>query len=544
MGILLDLTIIFAIAALVLYLSARVRIPTIVGLLISGFIAGPHGFGLVKATEEVELLAEIGILLLLFTIGMEFSLEKLLKTRKWIFAGGGLQVLLTTGLIFLVSRLFGMTWQQSLFAGFLFSLSSTAIVMHLLQEKGKMDSRYGGAALAILIFQDVIIIPMMLLVPYLSEAGGQGMNGLLDLGKGVLIVAVIIYLARTIVPRVLRSIVHTRNQELFLMAILVICFATALITYELGLKLALGAFLAGLIVSESEFSYDALSHMLPLKKIFTSIFFISIGMLLNVSFFASHAVMIIGLTVLVMMLKTSVITAVGLSLNLSIRNALMVGLSLCQVGEFAFVLANAGRDSAILSPEQNQVFLAVSIFSMAVSPFIISAAPEISTWFVTRKFIKEFARKTGFNLVGKHLHRCTKINHLVIVGFGTNGQTLAGHAHENDIPYSIIELNEKISTKFLKEGEPMFPGDARSEEVLVHAAADKAKIIVIAVHDAAAAEAITIASRKINQHAHIIVRSQFESETETLVKLGANEVIPERLEAAKRISERTILQFT
>jgi K+:H+ antiporter len=544
MGVLLDLTIVFAIAALVLYVSARVRVPTIVGLLISGFIAGPYGFRLVKATEEVELLAEIGILLLLFTIGMEFSLEKLLKTRKWIFAGGGMQVLFTTGLIFLVSRLFGMTWQQSIFTGFLFSLSSTAIVMHLLQEKGKMDSKYGSSALAILIFQDVIIIPMMLLVPYLSAAGGHGLSGLLDLGKGVLIVAVIIFLARTIVPGLLRKIVRTRNQELFLLAILVICFATALITYQLGLKLALGAFLAGLIVSESEFSYDALSHVLPLKKIFTSIFFISIGMLLDVSYFASHAAMVIGLTILVMGIKTSVIMGVGLWLKLSIRNALMIGLSLCQVGEFAFVLANAGRDSAILSFEQNQVFLAVSIFSMAVSPFIISAAPDIATWFVTRKFIKKYARKTKYNLVGKHLHCCTKSNHLVIIGFGTNGQTLAAQAHANDIPYSIIELNEKITTRFLHEGEPVFPGDARSEDVLINAAADKAKTIVIAVHDAAVAEAITTASRKINPGAHIIVRSQFASEIDALIKLGANEVIPERLEAAKRISELTILQFS
>lgn len=544
MGVLLDLTIIFTIAALVLYVSARAKIPTIVGLLISGFIAGPHGFGFVEATDEVELLAEIGILLLLFTIGMEFSLEKLLKTWKWIFTGGGLQVLLTTGLIFLVARLFGLTWQQSVFTGFLFSLSSTAIVMHLLQEKGKMDSKHGGSALAILIFQDVIIIPMMLLVPYLSEAGGAGLQGLLDLGKGVLIIAVIIFLARTIVPRLLRSIVHTRNQELFLMTILVICFATAMITHQLGLKLALGAFLAGLIVSESEFSYDALRHILPLKKIFTSIFFISIGMLLNVSFFASNAPMIVGLTVLVMVIKTSVIVGVGLWLKLSIRNALMVGLSLCQVGEFAFILANAGRDAAILSPEQNQVFLAVSIFSMAVSPFIINAAPDIATWFVTRGFIKKFARKTEYKLVGDHLHRCTKRNHLVIIGFGTSGQILASQAQGKNIPYSIVELNEKISTRLLNEGEPVFPGDARYADVLINAAVDKAKTIVIAVHDAAAAEAITIASRKINHNAHIIVRSKFTSEVDTLMKLGANEVIPERLEAAKRISERTILQFS
>lgn len=543
MEILLDLTKIFGIAAVVLYLSARARVPTIVGLLLSGFIAGPYGYGLVQEHEAVQLLAEIGILLLLFTIGMEFSLEKLLKSKKWMLVGGGLQVALTTGFIFLVSKLFGMTWQQSLFAGFLFSLSSTAIVMHLLQEKGRMDSKFGSAALSVLIFQDIIIIPMMLMVPYLAEGGGQGLGSLVDLGKGVLIVAVIIYLARAVVPRVLRSIVHTRNQELFLVAILVICFATALVTYELGLKLALGAFLAGLIVSESEFSYDALSHMLPLKKIFTSIFFISIGMLLNMSYFASNVLMIAGLTVLVMLTKTTVITAIGLSLRLSIRNAFITGLTLCQVGEFAFVLANAGRDSAILSPEQNQVFLAVSIFSMAVSPFIISAAPQFATWFVTRPVIKSFARRFSFALVGEHQHGCQDTNHLVIIGFGVNGQTLANQAKASSIPYSIIELNEKIAMRFLGEGEPMYPGDARSADVLNNAAVEKAKTVVIAVHDAAAAEAITTAVRKINHQAHIIVRSQFESEVDTLISLGANEVVPERIESARRITERTLKQF-
>ena len=545
MSLLLDLTIIFAIAAVVLYLSSQARIPNIVGLLLSGVIAGPFGFRFVKATEQVEQLAEIGILLLLFTIGMEFSLEKLLKSRKWIVVGGGLQVGLTVGIVWLCSMLFDMTWQQSLFAGFLFSMSSTAIVMHLLQEMGKMDSRYGSSALAVLIFQDIVIIPMMLILPYLDTDGADGgLRGLLDLGKGVALVALIIYLARTAVPRVLRSVVHTRNQELFLVTILVICFATAFVTYELGLKLALGAFLAGLIVSESEFSYDALSNILPLKKIFTSIFFISIGMLLEVQYFVAEAPMIVGLTLLIMLIKTSVITGTGLLLKLSIRNSLMVGLTLCQVGEFAFVLANAGQDFTIMTNEQNQVFLAVSIFSMAVSPFIIQAAPNIATWLVTKGPVRSFARQTSLRLIGEHLHDCTNEQHLVIIGFGVNGQNLALQAKEREIEYSVIELNEKIATRFENEGEPMYPGDARADEILIRAAVHKAKTVVIAVHDAASAEAITIAVRKLNHNAHIIVRSQFASEVETFKKLGANEVIPERLEAARRITERTLLQFS
>ena len=279
-------------------------------------------------------------------------------------------------------------------------------------------------------------------------------------------------------------------------------------------------------------------------EIFTSIFFISIGMLLNLEYFIGSAPIIIGLTLIVMLLKTSVIGAIGLVMGLSIRNALIIGLSLCQVGEFAFVLANAGSDYQILTYAQNQAFLAVSIFSMAVSPFIIHASPRIATWFVTRQLIKKWARGTSVNLIGAHSHGCTDENHLVIIGFGVNGQNLASQAKTQEIPYSVIELNEKIATRYLMEGEPMYAGDARSEEILIPAAVHKARTVVIAVHDAASAEAITTAVRKLNHHAHIIVRSQFVSEVETFKKLGANEVIPERLEAARRISERTLLQFT
>ena len=543
MGLLVDLTVIFAIAAVVLYISAKLNIPTVVGLLLSGLIAGPSGFGWVQAQEQVEVMAEIGILLLLFTIGLEFSLEKLLKSKVWIVVGGGLQVLLTTAFVFLISFLFNMTWQQSLFAGFLFSMSSTAIVLHMLQEKGSMDSRFGRSALSILIFQDIAIIPMILLVPYLTEDGGQGVDGLIDLGKGVLMILGIIFLARTLVPQILRSIVHTRNQDLFLVAILVICFSTAFITYELGLKLALGAFLAGLIISESEFSYDALSNILPLKKIFTSIFFISIGMLLNLNYFVGHVPMILGLALFVMMLKVVVIVLVGVGLKISLRNAFIVGLSLCQVGEFAFVLANAGADFNILTYEQNQVFLAVSIFSMAVSPFIIDGAPKMASWLVTRKIMRNLAKRTDVMLVGEHQHGCRDSKHLVIIGYGINGEILAHQAKENGIPYSIIELNAKVAEEAKMEGEPMYPGDARNPEILQNAAVERARTIVIGVHDPTSAEAITIAVRKLNPHAHIIVRSQFESEIETLTNLGANEVVPERKEAAKKISERALLQF-
>lgn len=543
MNILVDLTVIFTIAACVLFIAARLRVPSIVGLLLAGFVAGPYGIGFVKNTSQVEVMAEIGVLLLLFTIGMEFSLEKLLKSRRLIIAGGTMQLILTVGITTLLSMTLGMSWRQAVFIGFLFTMSSTAIVMHILQEKGRIDTEYGKAALSILIFQDIIVIPLMLMVPYLAGTGEGALSGIWVLAKGVLIVVITIFLARKVIPWLLRTIVQTRNHELFLVSILVICFATAFGTYELGLKLALGAFLAGLIISESEYSYDALRNILPLKEIFTSIFFISIGMLLNTQFFISHILLIVAVTVAVLLVKALILIAIALWLKLSLRNALITGLTICQVGEFAFILSKAGNDVQLLSPEQYQVFLAVSIFSMAVSPFIIVAAPNIATWISINPLIRPLVRKWNIEVFGRRSYGCDEQNHLVIIGFGVNGQNLARTVREQKIPYSVIELNEKVAERFQQEGEPVYAGSAKDPEVLRSAAVDRAKTVVIAVHDPAEAEAITIETRRMNPHAHIIVRSQFAEEVETLKKLGANEVIYERLEAAKRIAERALLQF-
>lgn len=543
MNLLMELTVIFAISAIVLFVAAKLNVPSIVGLLLSGFVAGPYGLGLVDATEEVEMMAEIGILLLLFTIGMEFSLDKLLKSKKLIVIGGGLQVgttvVVTAGLALGV----GLAWRQAVFIGLLFAMSSTAIVLHLLQDKGRMDTDHGRAALSILIFQDIAIIPMMLMVPYLAGTGESGLAGLWDLVKSFAIVIVIIFLARRGVPALLRSIVHSGNQELFLMSVLVICFATAFFTYELGLKLALGAFLAGLVISESEFSYDALKHILPLKEIFTSIFFVSIGMLLNTHFFATNFFAILLITGAVMVFKTVIVTGVAVWLKLSLRNALIVGLSICQVGEFAFILSKAGNDVQLLTAEQYQIFLAVSIFSMAVSPFIIVAAPKLATRIVIHPAVRPLLRRFKVEAFGNRLHGSSAKDHLVIIGFGVNGQMLAEMAKEKGISYTVVEFSEKVASRFQEDGEPIYGGTGTDAEVLKNAAVDRARTVVIAVHDPAEAEAITMAVRSLNPHAYIIVRSQFAAEVETLKKLGADEVIHERMEAARKISERAQLRF-
>lgn len=543
MELLLDLTLIFSIAAAVLWISTKLNIPTVVGLLISGLVAGPFGLKMVRSQDEVEVLAEIGILLLMFTIGMEFSLEKLAKSKKWIGVGGGLQVLITILVVLGLAMAVGIPFEQALFIGFLFAMSSTAIVLHILQEKGQMDTPQGKASLSILIFQDIIIIPMMLVVPFL--AGTQENAGALwgKLGIGVLIVSIVVVLARFLVPKILRQIVHTQNQELFLMSILVICFATAFTTHLLGLKLALGAFLAGLIVSESDYSYDALSKILPLKKIFTGIFFISVGMLLNITFLVQNLVLLLPLTVAVLVVKLLIILGTGLLLKLSLRRALITGLSLCQVGEFAFLLSKTGNEYSLLTMDQYQTFLAVSIVSMAVSPFLIYAAPTLASRLVNLPWLRRLEPRFPFPFEGIPIVGCELENHLVIIGFGINGQQLAQTAAANQLPYSIIELNSKTVEQFAAEGEPIYAGDARQSDVLGKAAVDRARAIVVAIPDAIATESIITHVRKLNPHAFIIVRTRFVSEIETLRQLGADEVITEEFEASLRIFERTMGQF-
>lgn len=542
MDLLLDLTLIFSIAAGVLFVSARLNIPTIVGLLLSGLIAGPFGLKMVRSQEEVEVMAEIGILLLMFTIGMEFSMEKLAKSQKWIVVGGGLQVLTTIGIVTGLALAFSIPFNQALFIGFLFAMSSTAIVLHILQEKGQMDTPEGKASLSILIFQDIIIIPMMLVVPFLA---GQAEGGTLwlKLGAGILIVSLVVVAGRFLVPKLLRQIVRTQNQELFLMTILVICFATAFTTHLLGLKLALGAFLAGLIVSESDYSYDALSKILPLKKIFTGIFFISVGMLLNTTFLISNLHMLLPLTVGVLLVKCVLIVGIGLLLKLSLRHSLIAGFSLCQVGEFAFVLSKTGNEFSLLTLDQYQTFLAVSIASMAVSPFLIYEAPRLATRIASSGWMQRLEARLPFSLQGPIPRSCKLQEHLVIIGYGINGQQLAHTAAQHQLPYAIIELNPKTVATALAEGEPIYAGDARDEEVLEKAALDQARTVVIAIPDACATEAIITRVRKLNHHAFIIVRTRFISEIETLRQLGADEVIPEEFEASLRIFERTMSQF-
>ena len=335
-----DIVIILGLSVLIILVLQRLKIPTILGLLVTGIIAGPYGFNLIKSSEEVELLAEMGIIFLLFVIGMEFSLKSMLSIRTTVIFGGLMQVGGTIGATALITYSFGFSFNEAVFLGFLFALSSTAIVLKVLQEKGESSSPHGRILIAILIFQDLVVVPMMLITPILT---GQSE----DLGKTVFllfvqvaaVIGAVILLGRYVVPMIFRLVVKTKSKELFSLTIVVICLATAWLTASFGLSLALGAFFAGLIISESDYSHQATANIQPFREIFISFFFVSVGMLLNLQFFAANFLMIVLLTLSVIALKVIVMAVTVYILKYSPRTIIITALSIFQVGEFAFLLS-------------------------------------------------------------------------------------------------------------------------------------------------------------------------------------------------------------
>jgi CPA2 family monovalent cation:H+ antiporter-2 len=540
-----DILIIFALSMVVLFVCHRLRVPTIVGFLLTGLLLGPHGLGLITADKEVIVLAEIGVVMLLFTIGIEFSLKDLIRIKRAVLMGGSLQVLLTLAATFLFARHFAYGLGESVFAGFLVALSSTAIVLKLLQDRAEIESPHGQTTLGILIYQDIIIVPMILLTPLLAGKAGAFSTSLpLLLAKAIGIIVLVILSAEYIVPKLLYQIARTRSRELFLLSIVVMCLAVAWLTHSLKLSLALGAFLAGLTISESDYSHQALSSVLPFRDLFTSFFFISIGMLLDIHFLFEKPGLVFLLALGVLLSKSLLGMVTTLLLGLPMRTAILVGLGICQVGEFSFVLAEEGVKYALLGGDIFQLFLAVSVLTMAATPFIIILGDGI-TGAVMRLPLPKKVKSGLYPLQGLTDAR-KKVNlkgHVIVVGFGFNGKNVTRAARLAGVPYIIIEMNPETVRIEKEKGEPIYYGDAGQEAVLKHANIREARIIVLVISDPAATRKIALTARHLNPGVHIIARTRFLQEMEPLYELGVNEVIPEEFETSVEIFSRVLTRY-
>ncbi|MGV8080526.1 MAG: cation:proton antiporter [Syntrophales bacterium] len=535
-----DILIIFGLSVAVIFLFAKIRVPALVGFIFTGMLAGPHGLGLIREIENVEILAEVGIVALLFTIGLEFSLRNLLKIRRSVLLGGSLQVGLTVLAGAGIATVSSFPFGQSLFFGFLLSLSSTAIVLKVLQDRAEMDTPQGGATLGILIFQDLAIVPMILLVPLVGGSGGSEAGLLAALAKGVAAIVLIAAGAKWIVPYLLHAVARSRSRELFLLAVVLICFSVAWITHEAGLSLALGAFLAGLIISESPYSHEAVGHVLPFRDVFTSFFFVSVGMLLDMSFFLSQPFLILALAAGVVFLKALLAVGTVMVQGLPLRIALLAGLSLGQIGEFSFVLSKVGISYGLMNERTYQIFLAVSVFTMALTPFVIAGSPRLARRVLQWPLPVRF--KSGGSLY--HGPKETFIgDHLVIIGFGLNGRNIARAARQTGIPFVVLETNPDTVREERSAGLPIHYGDATHVAVLDSAGVRSARTLVVAINDPTATRRIVELARRLNPGLHIIVRTRYLGEMAALHELGADEVIPEEFETSIEIFARVLRKY-
>lgn len=537
-----DIIIIFALAVFVLFLCHKLKIPSIVGFLLTGILAGPHGLALVKSVEQVEIIAELGVVLLLFSIGLEFSFKSLMEIKKTVLLGGSVQVGLSIFLTFAIARLTGIPINQAVFLGFLVSLSSTAIVLKQLGERAELDTPHGKIDLGILIYQDIIVVAMMLFTPLLGsgEVVAEPIGSVLL--KIVLVILLVILLANYIIPPLLYHITRTQSRELFLLSIILICFFVGWLTSSAGLSLALGAFLAGLIIAESEYSHQALGNIIPFLDTFTSLFFVSIGMLLNIGSLLDYWGIILLLTLGLLGMKCMVGALATIILGYPLRTAIMVGFALCQVGEFSFILAQTGMEFNIIGGSLYQGFLSASILSMMLTPFLISMAPRIAQLCCSMP-LPERLRSGIYPWITEMESPGGLEDHLLIIGYGINGKNLARAAKFAGIPYAILEINAKTVREEKEKGEPIYFGDAGQEIVLSNLNVQAARIAVVAISDPVAARRVTALLRRMQPSIHIIVRIRFISDVSDLHQLGANEVIPEEYETSVEIFARVLAKY-
>ena len=546
MDFMLALAGILLLAILFLFISQAFKLPSIVSFLVIGMLAGPYGFGLITDESSIETVGEIGIMLLLFTIGLEFSFDKLLKSWRTVIIGGLVQLCTTIVAITLAAYVLGVPFSAAVVFGFIISLSSTAIVMKILQERREVDTLQGRTLFGILIFQDLAIIPMILITPIFMGSRGPDLNALpLGIAKVAGILLVVIVLARWVIPGLLYHVARQKSRELFFITIAGICIGVAWLTNQAGLSFTLGAFVAGLIIGESDYNIDALSHIIPFRDVFAAIFFLSIGMLLNTrSILADSAFILLILLIVTLIIGIKILTGAFASavLGMPARISIITGFALCQVGEFSFVLAKTGLKSGFIPDMVYQIFLASAIATMALTPFFMNAAPR-----VVDIFYRVMPGRVARDALSRHAGQETakKItDHIVIAGYGITGKSVARAAEFTGIPYIVIELNPDIIRREKSARRPFFIfGDAAREEVLDHAGLCHARAFVVVVSEQEAIPRIVHRARQMAPSIHIIARTQHIRHAQYLLDLGADEVVSEEYEAAKEIFTRALRKY-
>lgn len=530
-------------AAAIAYISARLGLVPIVGFLLSGVLIGPHALSLVGNQEMVDFAAEAGVMLLLFTLGIEFSPAKIFRISRIIFVGGTLQVTLATLATAAIARGFGLDWATGIFTGFLVALSSTAIILKLLGQSGETGSEVGQIGLGFLIFQDLVIVVMVLLIPFLAGQGGSTAAIAWALGKAALVIAGVLLLASRAVPPLLEKVAQTCSPEVFLLSVIAICFGTAWMTSLAGLSVSLGAFLAGMVVSESRFSQHALGEITPLQVLFSATFFVSVGMLLNLNFVADHWLMVaaaIAGTLIVKLLTTGASVAI---LGYGRATVAASSFMLAQVGEFSFVLERAGRASGIypagLGEQGSQAFIAATVTLMALTPLLLKIGQRVSS-----KMPEPMRDGGGLPAdPAPEQHAVDLRDHVILAGYGDSARRIVSALAAACTPFAITTLSPWGAQEAEENGYPVLRGDSTRLRTLQLAGIENARLLVIADDDPATAHRIAELARGANRGLRILARTRFEADRPHLVHSGADAVFSEELESTVGLCESVLAEY-
>lgn len=533
--ILFEIVVVFGAALVVIALSHRLRIPSVVGFLLAGVLIGPSVLGLVPDTHRVEGFAELAVALMLFVIGLELSSREIRRLGRLFALGGGLQAGLTTALGAGVALLFGARWPLALFCGMVLTLSSTAIVLKIYSDRREIGAPHGRLALGVLLFQDVLIVPMLLIVPVLAGSGG-GVSTLAVLGRlfeGLVVVVAVFLAGRFLVPKLLGYLARTGVHELILLAALFACLGTALITHHMGLSMALGSFLAGVALADSEVRHQMQAQIAPLRDVFASIFFTSIGMLLSLADFMDQLVWVLAATAAILVGKAAMVIGAARLLNFPIRTSVFAALGLCQIGEFAFILLQAGKTEGLVPDELYSLLIAASVVSMLLTPVTMALAPALATALSTR-----FAAGAPETADEEEEEGHGMRDHVVIAGWGLGGRLLSRVLRQGGIRQCVVDLDLGAVREARAEGLTAFFGDIASPDLQHEAGLDRAAVAVFALSDAVAQRQAISWARSLNPGLHIIVRTKQIDAIEEQLELGANEVVTQDLETCIEIVRR------
>jgi len=535
-----DLAIIMAAALVGGLVAYRLRLPVLLGYLVAGIVIGPYSFGLVENVDMIQTMASIGVVLLMFTLGMEFSVGDLKRVGRIGLAGGIAQILVTALVGFAISKtLLNWSIPDAIFFGFLIALSSTMIVLKILVERGEADSPHGRIMIAILLVQDLAVLPLMVILPALGQqTAGLGYSLGITLASAILFLGAMTVIGFWVVPIVLGQTAGARSRELFLITILAICLGAAFGTSYFGVSAAFGAFAAGMLVSRSHFAHQALADIIPLRNAFAALFFVSLGMLASPRFIAGNWSMVILVALIIVISKFIICSLIARSFGYSLKTTVFVGAGLTQVGEFSFVLGQAGLETGVISEYLYSLILSSAILTILFTPIAFKLAEQAYGWLSTSRRLAprmQFGSDKALIDVKKRL-----ANHVVICGHGRTGSNLADILRRYNIPYVVVELNPRIISELRTQGVPCIYGDAGNARILSMAHISKARVLALTCPDPMAEMTATAYAREVNPDIDIVAVSTEASVVKRLQSLGVSEMVEPAFEASLEFVRHTL----